>query len=232
MDWDHPERDDRCMTVQAALRRSLWHGALALLMMLIAMPALAVERSATSGESTVYDIPAQDLAPALNAYAAASGLQVLYETALAAGRHSVAVKGRMTPDTALQLLLSGSGLVSRRTDVDAITLYAEKPPDVAPAPARPDPRFLGVLQGAVLGALCGTEETRPGAYRAALQLWITPAGAITRAALLSSTGDVRRDAALQRLLPGTVVGAPPPVLGQPVTLIIGPRAAGARAECG
>ncbi|MGO4712707.1 secretin and TonB N-terminal domain-containing protein [Bradyrhizobium sp. 2TAF24] len=220
------------MTVSAAPRLSLWQGVLAALLLLIAMPALAVERSTASGDSTVYDIPAQDLARALNAYATASGLQVLYETALAAGRSSTAVKGRMTPDAALQLLLSGSGLVSRRTDVDAITLYAEKPPDAAPAPARPDPRFLGVLQGAVLGALCGTEETRPGTYRAALQLWITPAGAITRAALLGSTGDVRRDAALQRLLPGTVVGAPPPGLGQPVTLVIGPRAGGARPECG
>lgn len=211
--------------------RGRWRGACVALMLAL-MPVAAVAQTAPAPAVVEYDIPAEDLARALNAYAAASGLQVLYESALAAGRHSVAVKGRMTPDAALAQLLTGSGLVGRRTDSDAITLFAERRTDVAPAPAPPDPRFLGALQGAVLGALCGANETRPGTYRAALQLWITPGGLIARAALLSSTGDVRRDAALPRQLAGAEVGAPPPGLGQPVTLVIGPRGDGARAECG
>ncbi|MEW6640493.1 MAG: STN domain-containing protein [Pseudomonadota bacterium] len=211
--------------------RTRWRGEL-LALLLAVLPFAAMAVTPPTPAAVDYDIPAQDLARALNAYATVSGLQVLYETALAAGRRSTAVKGRLTPDAALAQLLTGSGLVGRRTDVDAITLFAERPPDAAPARLAPDPRFLGALQGAVLGALCGAEETRPGAYRAALQLWITPGGTITRAALLSSTGDMRRDAALQRQLPGTLVGLPPPGLGQPVTLIIGPRVTGQRPECG
>lgn len=231
MDGDRRKRSDGRMTAWALLRSRAWRAALVALL-LATMPLAAVAQTAPAPAVIDYDIPAEDLARALNAYAAASGLQVLYESALAAGRRSAAVKGRMTPEAALAQLLAGSGLVGRRTDTDAITLFAERREAATPAAPPPDPRFLGALQGAVLGALCGAEETRPGAYRAALQLWITPAGAIARAALLSSTGDVRRDAALQRLLPGTVVGAPPQGLGQPVTLVIGPRAGGARPECG
>ena len=226
MDGDCREQSDSRMTT-----RVRWRAAIVALLLAV-MPVAATAETPAAPAAVVYDIPAQELARALNAYAAASGLQVLYETALAAGRRSTAIKGRMTADAALAQLLAGSGLVGRRTDVDAITLFAERPADAAAVRPAPDGHFLGALQGAVLGALYGSDETRPGAYRAALQLWLTPAGTIARAALLSSTGDVRRDAALQRLLPGTQIGPQPPGLGQPVTLVIGPRAAGQRPECG
>ena len=188
--------------------------------------AVAQENTGSLG-SAVFDIPAQNLAEALKAYAAAAGVQVLYESALTVGRRSAAVKGTLTPDAALQALLAGSGLVSRRTDVDAFTiaLAPEEAVAVTALAAVPNPHFLGALQADILGALCRNAETRPGSYRTAIQLWLTPAGTIQRATLLSSTGDEHRDAAFVDVLREVRVKAVPPadVIGQPITMVILPR---------
>ena len=56
--------------------------------------------------------------------------------------------------------------------------------------------FAAALQGALGKALCGSPLTRPGAYRAALQLWIGPVGVVEHSRLLGPTGDLQRDAAL------------------------------------
>jgi hypothetical protein len=184
------------------------------------------------GQQVAYDIPSQSLGGALDVYAAASGAQVLYETSLTAGRTSAPVQGTFTPEAALRILLTDTGLTARRTDVDAITILRE-PREAAEAPAIvPDARFLGALQAGILDALCRGGETRPGNYRMALQLWIGPAGGIQRASLLSSTGDEARDAALTSLLQKVSTGArPPPGLKQPVTLAIVPRSPLQQSEC-
>jgi hypothetical protein len=57
---------------------------------------------------------------ALDAYAAATGLQVLYDGALAAGRRSNAVSGVLMPDVALRVLLEETGL-SRSREYRAAT---------------------------------------------------------------------------------------------------------------
>ena len=59
-----------------------------------------------------FDIGGQPLVSALDAYSAATGLQVVYDATLAGGRRAQAVKGSMAPDMALQLLLEGTGLVA------------------------------------------------------------------------------------------------------------------------
>lgn len=191
-------------------------------------------RTAAGGQEIAYDIPSQSLAAALNAYAAASGIQVLYETSLTANRNSTAVKGRLTPDAALLALLAGTGLSGRRTDIDAVTILRAGD-DISAgtsSPAPPDARFLGALQASILSALCGKAETRPGTYRMALQLWITPAGAIQRASLLGSTGDAERDATFVAALAGVTVGARPPAgMGLPVTLAVVPRSPLKHSEC-
>lgn len=184
--------------------------------------------------AAAYDIPSQNLAAALSAYASTSGVQVLYETTLTVGRRSTAVNGVLTADAALAALLAGSGLVGRRTDVDAITVIPEQPERLTAwvAPVPPDRRFLGALQARILGALCGSPDIRPGTYRAALQLWITPAGAVSRAGLLGSTGDARRDALLIGALHDVAIGAQPPAgMWQPVIMTIVPHAPREGAEC-
>jgi hypothetical protein len=189
---------------------------------------------ASPGQEVVYDIPSQNLAEALSAYAAATGVQVLYETSLTLGRNSAAVGGRLTPEAALQALLADTGLVGRRTDVDAITIFPEDRNRAAgESPVVPGPRFLGALQASILKALCNRAETRPGNYRMALQLWIAPYGTIRRAALLSSTGDPQRDAVLTEVLHDVAIGALPPAgMSQPVTLAIVPRSPLQPPECG
>lgn len=62
------------------------------------------------------DIPAQPLAAALQAFAEQTGLQLVFETRIAAGRTSPEVKGEFSDRKALQRLLGDSGLTFRFLD--------------------------------------------------------------------------------------------------------------------
>ena len=199
------------------------------------MGAFAQQKSETAqGAEVVFDIPSQPLATALSAYGAIAGVQVLYETDLAVDRRSAALKGSFTQEAALQALLAGTGLVGRRTDVDAITIAPEsREQSGSAAHIAPDGRFLGALQAGILGALCGNTDTRPGGYRMALQLWITSAGILQRASLLGSTGNAHRDEALiARLQNVRIAVSPPAGMTQPITLAIVPRSPLQSPECG
>ena len=166
-----------------------------------------------------FGIPAQEIDRALMAYATITGLQILYEPAVTMGRRSTAVNGVMTPEAALSILLAGSGLISRRTDVDAVVIVAGPPTSVDAV----DAGFLGALQAGILRGLCRDERTRPGAYRVAIQVWLTRNGTIRRTALLGSTGEARRDAALLRALDTVVVGQVPAyAVETPLTMTIAP----------
>ena len=71
-----------------------------------------------------FDIPAQPIASALNAYSAASGRIAAYNGNLAIGRISGAVKGRLTAEVALRLLLKDSGLLAQEVTSDACVVVA------------------------------------------------------------------------------------------------------------
>ncbi|GAA5232009.1 TonB-dependent receptor [Verticiella sediminum] len=60
-----------------------------------------------------YDRPAAPLASALNALARDAGVQVLYASEIAAERTAPPLRGRYTPQAALDALLEGSGLAAR-----------------------------------------------------------------------------------------------------------------------
>jgi TonB family protein len=185
--------------------------------------------------SVEFDIPAQALDEALNAFRAGAGVQVFYETSLTAGRRSREVKGSFAPGRALQTLLGGTGLLARRTDVDAFAILPGRAePDRAEAPAsQPDGRFVSALQNGVLDLLCRNDQTRPGRYQVALELWIAPNGAIQNSVLMASTGDVAIDAALLRALRGGSINAAPPAnVPQPFILTIAPRAPSETGDCG
>jgi hypothetical protein len=181
-----------------------------------------------------YEISAQPLDTALNAYIRASGVQVLYETALTTGRRSMAVKGNFTPDVALNVLLSGTGLRARRTDIDAFVITA--PPSGQTGSSveavRPDGQFMAALQVGVLDALCRTSRTRPGEYKVAIELWIASTGVVQRSALVGSTGEADRDDAILSALRGVSIRVPPPsTLPQPLILSIGQRAPKETGDC-
>jgi hypothetical protein len=189
--------------------------------------------SEQASQEASFDIPSQPLAAALSAYGAKSGLQALYESALTANKTSTAIKGVFTPEAALRALLAGTGLVGRRTDVDAVTVAPESRERLADvAPAAPDARFLGALQAGILDAFCRNADTRPGGYRMALQLWIAPTGGLRHTSLLGSTGNARRDDALiSQLRDVQIAVRPPPGLSQPITLVIMPRSPLQPPEC-
>jgi len=60
-----------------------------------------------------FDIAAQPLDKALDAFGNASGIQIFYETSVTAGHRSTAVKGTLAPMTALRTLLRETGLTAR-----------------------------------------------------------------------------------------------------------------------
>lgn len=180
-------------------------------------------RTGEAEPALVFDIPSQPLEAALEAYGAASRMQVLYETALTAGRHSAAVHGTFTPEMALRRLLLGTGLVFSFTGERAFTLV----PTALPAAGTSSPPatiyqpFLGRVQASVMAALCRRGDTRPGASRLAFQFWIDPAGELRAPRLLASTGEVARDAAVTAALGQVSLGRSPPVgMPQPVTMVL------------
>ncbi|MBD3817800.1 MAG: TonB-dependent receptor plug domain-containing protein [Brevundimonas diminuta] len=70
-----------------------------------------------------YDIAAGPLDRVLPIFARESGLQLLYPTALVAGRRSPGLSGEHGPETALAALLDGSGLAWRRSRPNVFVVY-------------------------------------------------------------------------------------------------------------
>lgn len=192
------------------------------------------------GERYDFALPAQPLGDSLEAIGHVAGVAVLVDERHAR-QAAPALSGRLTVMDALRRLLDGSGLRIRRTDGEAIVVYAPSAdgPGRAPLDAGPALRaedipgaraggadfsgYIGRLQKALLRTLCGSAAARPGEYRLALQLRLDDGGHVTRLRLLDSTGSGRVDAAVTRALQGMDVGAPPPAgMPQPVSILLLP----------
>jgi secretin/TonB-like protein len=187
----------------------------------------------------VFDLPAQQLASALETFSAVTGVVVLYDGNLAVGRTSVEVKGELSSDAALQRLLKGSGLAARYTADEAIVIVPDAPqPAVARSPTAiaraalanrggDEQSYFSLLQAGIGRALCSTERTRPGDYRVAMKFWIGPVGEVMHPVLLGSTNDADRDAAILDAVAAASIGEPPPAgLAQPFTFVVLPRSSG------
>ena len=83
-------------------------------------------RAATAAQD--YDIPAQPLASALLLFAEQSHLQVLFAQNDVDGLRSPPLRGRFTPDQALAILMSQSGLDARITSSGAVAIEAAARP--------------------------------------------------------------------------------------------------------
>lgn len=191
-----------------------------------------------------FHIPAQQLANALQAYGERTGVQVLYESNSATGRTSTAVEGSLTPEDALNRLLTGTDLKVQYIRRDAITLASrnvrvEGPPASPLATAdlslgtlhvRPTSEsvdnsglrdYSESLQLDIQKALQKHMGARGGSYQLVVDLWIDPSRTIQRTQLLRSTGDQSRDAAVTAALHGlTVSRATPANASQPVRIVI------------
>jgi hypothetical protein len=184
-------------------------------------------------------IPAQDLAHALDQYSLATGVAVLVDSQLSRGRRSLAVDGEFTAADALRRLLGGSGLMARYARADAFTLQVAQVEDVPAPPQKQSAESIAVsrsyataVQAAVERNLCRSPLTRPGSYRALLQVWVGRDGVVQHNRLVTSTGDVRRDNALVESFRHFRIDRPTPsALRQPVTLLLLPESSGKRMEC-
>lgn len=85
--------------------------AVAALMLAVATPVVAQSNDVARR----FDIEAGPLERSLPLFARQSGLQILYPSALVAGRQSPAVNAELTPEAALTLLLRDSGLTYRQS---------------------------------------------------------------------------------------------------------------------
>lgn len=91
-------------------------------------PKTAKAQAQTPGQPAAqnFDIPAQPLNAALDAFARSAGWQVGYPASLAQGKTSSALRGSFSPREALSRMLTGTGLTYRITGSNTVTL-AEAP---------------------------------------------------------------------------------------------------------
>jgi hypothetical protein len=169
-----------------------------------------------------FNIPAAPLEDALGSFGRVTKEQLLLDALMLDGRRSTSVIGRFTPEAALRQILVGTGLTVRSIEGQGYAVV-----DVnAEAHRRrlePSSRFdsySALLQTALGKALCSRSDTMPGHYRTMVQLVVGASGAIDHVELLTSSGDLARDGRLTERLRGLAIGAPPPGLPQPITLLV------------
>lgn len=125
-----------------------------------AVAAYAAPTGAQAAQ-TRFDIPAQDLGPALRQFAVQSGREVIFDPAVVTGKRAAALKGQFEVSSALDALLRGSGL-RVQTAGQALVIAAPGPTrvstvpqpavSVAPAAAQTPPPVADVDEVVVVGS--------------------------------------------------------------------------------
>jgi len=193
---------------------------------------MSVTTGVAQDETVHFDIAAQPLSAALEAFSSVSGYQILVSEAVPATMRSTAIHGGYPPRDALLRMVEGTGLGARFTGTRAAILVQTPAARQLLADQKRDRELYEVaLQADVTSVLCRSALTRPGGYRAALDMWITPSGRVRRAELLSSTGNNLRDGQIVTMLQAMVSAPPPVALPQPTTLVFVPKPAGGRDAC-
>lgn len=206
-------------------------GSLSAAMGTAAKQALVADRDAAAHPSSArisFDMEIQPLDSALEAFGAATGQSVIYNSELTEGRMSRPVKGIHTPRAALELLIEGTGLKVRYTAEDALVLVrGSAETGNGNAPAGEQQRYRGLVQAKIGEAFCADERLAAGDRRIAFRLWIDASGSVERTELLDSTGDARFDAAVVDSLRRISIGRSLPAgMAQPFTLLVLPRSSG------
>lgn len=178
-----------------------------------------------------FDIPAQPLEKALEAYGNLTGRDALYKSDLIVGRRSTGVRGIFPPESALLTLLQGTGLVVRHSTRESFILLPGPSAQIGSHPPKVS-EFYGRLQVSLRTALCADDDARPGNYRVALRLWIGAGGDVVRFERLGTAGTKRIDDSVDRSLRRLSISSPPPnSLAQPVTVVVVPQARGVTMGC-
>jgi hypothetical protein len=195
-------------------------------------------RSADSDATVAFDIPAQPLVTALEAYNAVTGKDVFYDGAAGAGRRSAAVKGELTPERGLRTLLEGTDLIVVPSGPSAYTLLhapEQAASEVAAARIALDDayaRYFAIIQANIRDTLCRNRQSWPDRKRLVIRLQIGPSGMVERAELAGSTGGSAGDANFVATLQSVVFDEPPPrAMPQPVMMVVFPQPRSVRASC-
>jgi hypothetical protein len=194
-----------------------------------------------------FDIEAQALPAALDAYSMASRVSVLCDGVLARGRISATLRGVRTVREALVDLLKDTGLTAVFTDTrNAIIVLDPSTPPVAFGIA---PTDTAVALGAIhVDAPSAALEPHTGAVRGSggfyaylvqsqlehalrqnvrvaghfqmrMRIWVDPAGVVQRSEVVSSTANLPLGESIRHTLENLPIGQPPPPdLLQPVTV--------------
>jgi secretin/TonB-like protein len=194
-------------------------------------------------DTIAFDIPPQPLLAALRTYSEITGQAVLVDNNLAAGSNSPGVHGNYDKTEALRRLLAGTGLVASYSSDQAFTLKPAEGGHTGKMAREQSEsaglggieavigRYAGKIQKPIEDALCQSADTRPGAYRVALQLWIAGSGRVERTRQLDAVHDPRRADALHRILNQLTLDPPPPGMPQPITLLLLPDPPGQAPAC-
>ncbi len=91
---------------------------------LVALTMPIAPAAAQQPDSRAFNIPAQNLGPALEAYGQQSGKAIMFDPARLAGARSRSVQGRFAPDAALRRLLEGTGFQARRVNANTFVIQA------------------------------------------------------------------------------------------------------------
>jgi hypothetical protein len=173
-------------------------------------------------ELVSFNIPAQMLTTALDAYGQASGRELFYDGALTLDRQSNAIQGVLSPDAALSDLLAGTGLGARTTGPSRITIeptaYSFVASSKSVAGSSSDPYFASV-QAAVIRTLCAGEATRPGSIDTIVRMWVGSTGKVMRSQAVEAESRVSL-IAYENALDGLALGVPPPTVPQPIVLAV------------
>ena len=192
-----------------------------------AAPAMAAPAS--------YAFPAMPLSEALARLAEQSGFHLNYDERLAHGLTSRPVQA-MTPQSALDQMLVGTGLAPRFTRRDAFTLVrrsAEAGPDIrlddlvvtAPVIGRAksgDYAWYGsMLLEECFRKLRGQTALKGRKYELQLYVWLDPAGNVTRLEAIGPDEQADTRALIEQALTGLrMVSLPPSSMPQPIRMRI------------
>lgn len=209
--------------------------------------AQSLEQGAQPGSLMHFDLPAQALGVALQAFQHVSDLAVLAPAPLLAGRTSAAVNGDFSPREALDRVLQGTGfhaefIGTNEALIVADTAQGPTPPVVTGSQPVELPidgigddaerlDYAGALQARLTEALCAHPSTVPGGYRLAAQIRIDDKGTVVAANMVASSGIASRDAMIMRVLRGLKLDSPPPGLPEPVTILLRPAINGVHIHC-
>lgn len=193
-----------------------------------------------------FAIAPQPLEDALNIFSTKTGILILYNAQITAGRSSQGLSGTLPPRAALQKLLSGTGIVPVEVFPNGYTLVptpasqelallaTPKAPiltlDTLHVEAPNDAefrRYALTVQTAIRGALQRDESLRRARYRTDLFVWVSPFGVVEEASYLHTTGNANLDGAIERVVRGVMTGGlPPKNLPQPIHVRILTSASG------